>query len=443
MANKVSNNRIIAWGLVIFTLIACLVILAIYLSQRTVGPVGPSSEGGVIFGSSTGSGSFGSGSSGATEITPPNDDDPESFPRLRKLVNGPVAGAQPITRLNGSIIVRYVDGRQGDVYELDMRESEPIRLSSRKILGIHDALWSPDGRSVIIRYVDTTAGFDSVFAYSVLDVYQTSSTSSPDGTIFATGVEEISMSPFSSRAAYLQGSFDQRYLFAQNLDTTNNTYLYSPPMSEVQIQWVKDDLLALTTNASNNIDGFLYFLSPDANELDKMLSEQGLQTLVSPDGSSVLYSTHSRSKNALYLKDLSGGTTTNLALVSLPEKCTWSPVSREVIYCGVPRSFGSQPQPDAWYQGLTSFGDNIFVINTNTMTEGLVEDIYGNFGADIDIVDPSIDEGGVYLFFIDKKDRSLWSYQLKETLPTVFEMDSEPMDMEMEDATSSEGDVAS
>jgi hypothetical protein len=79
----------------------------------------------------------------------------------------------------------------------------------------------------------------------------------------------------------------------------------------------------------------------------------------------------------------------------------------------VPKAFEAGDYPDMWYQGLTSFTDDIWMINTDTMASTLVYDINAQTANNMDITDMQIDKGDNYLFFTDKSSLSFWSLNLK------------------------------
>ena len=92
---------------------------------------------------------------------------------------------------------------------------------------------------------------------------------------------------------------------------------------------------------------------------------------------------------------------------TFPEKCVFSRLDKNKLFCAIPTSLGSRPLPDAWWQGKTQFSDILLEINTKTGTSSqLLENM--NF----DIVSPFLSNTEDYFFFTDKKDSTLWSLRL-------------------------------
>jgi hypothetical protein len=97
-------------------------------------------------------------------------------------------------------------------------------------------------------------------------------------------------------------------------------------------------------------------------------------------------------------------TKTEFSLKTLPEKCIWSEVDVNKIYCAVPKNLPTANYPDDWYKGLVSFDDNLWQIDTLTGETTL---LLNQFGFDIINIFKTKNED--FLFFQNKKDGTLWS----------------------------------
>ncbi|MCC7160551.1 hypothetical protein IT399_02440, partial [Candidatus Nomurabacteria bacterium] len=136
----------------------------------------------------------------------------------------------------------------------------------------------------------------------------------------------------------------------------------------------------------------------------------GLTTLASPDGKSILYSDNNLSLS-VYHTDTK--TTDVLGIRTLPEKCVWNKTSVSV-YCGVPKSIIGSNYPDTWYQGEISFSDQIWKVNTQDLkSQILLDPLTVKGGEEIDGTKLMVDEAENYLFFVNKKDSFLWELELK------------------------------
>jgi hypothetical protein len=107
-------------------------------------------------------------------------------------------------------------------------------------------------------------------------------------------------------------------------------------------------------------------------------------------------------------KETSGAT--NLGIGTLPEKCEIYSVS--VSYCFVPNFIPSGAYPDDWYKGQISFNDSLWRIDLNNRVVNKVADISQVAGYSVDGISPVISGDNEDLLFINKKDLSLWLYDL-------------------------------
>ena len=76
--------------------------------------------------------------------------------------------------------------------------------------------------------------------------------------------------------------------------------------------------------------------------------------------------------------------------------------------CGIPQRIPGGQYPDSWYQGLVSFRDVIWKIDTTTNTTSLILTPEPSF----DIIKPQLSPDRSYLYFINKSDQTLWSYRI-------------------------------
>ena len=78
----------------------------------------------------------------------------------------------------------------------------------------------------------------------------------------------------------------------------------------------------------------------------------------------------------------------------------------------MPKDFSSQNYPDAWYQGIVSFDDIFWKIDLISQTSVVLFDPEELGGEKIDGIKLSLSPSENLLFFVNKKNGSLWSYDL-------------------------------
>ena len=170
----------------------------------------------------------------------------------------------------------------------------------------------------------------------------------------------------------------------------------------------------MSTKPSAEIAGYLYFLNSQTGTFSRILGGiNGLTTKTNASATEVLYSDSIRGAPRLYLYTIKTGESKLLPWNTFPEKCLWSITDSKIIYCAVPKSFPAGDYPDLWYQGLVSFTDDIWMINTDTLASTQIFDIQKETANNIDAVDIQIDSNDNYLFFTDKTSLTFWSLNLK------------------------------
>ena len=114
----------------------------------------------------------------------------------------------------------------------------------------------------------------------------------------------------------------------------------------------------------------------------------------------------------LKIYDIANKTSNDLGLKSQPDKCVWSKTNT-AIYCSVPGVIPAGNYPDSWYQGEVSFNDSIWKIDTKTSAFNLLISPSESLGENIDGINLFLDDKEGNLFFVNKKDSTLWALDLK------------------------------
>jgi hypothetical protein len=139
----------------------------------------------------------------------------------------------------------------------------------------------------------------------------------------------------------------------------------------------------------------------------------GLTGLMSHDGTMVLASAAERRGIASATYSIKDKKLSTLSISTLSDKCAWSRSEKNVAYCGVPTAVQNGVYPDDWYQGIVSFDDRLWMIDTETNEADLILDPSTEVGIDMDMIKIDTDASGAHLIFTNKKDSSLWVLDLK------------------------------
>ncbi|MCR4330510.1 MAG: hypothetical protein NUV49_01355 [Patescibacteria group bacterium] len=343
-----------------------------------------------------------------------------TLPVLRQLSSSPTAGAIAIQKTIESdegqkevLVARYMERTTGHVYETTVETLKNTRITNTTIPKVYEALWGDKGESVIIRYINENTNAIESFSARIMKQEEGVSEGTLEGVFMQSGIKEIALSPTKGTIFYLTPGGDGTIGIRSKIDGTDKVQIFDFPFTEWLAQWATNKNIFLTSKASNNVSGFLYTLSTAGGPLKKVLGNiSGLTTLSNGLGTKVLYSESTVNGLSVGVIDVTSGESKKLGITTLPEKCIWAS-DNVTIYCGVPEALPQGQYPDIWYQGLTSFTDTIWKVNTETAYSEVLLKPTESLNIHLDIIKLFLDEDENYLFFTDKKDYSLWTLKIK------------------------------
>lgn len=309
--------------------------------------------------------------------------------------------------------LRYVERATGNIYETFADKISERKLTTTVIPEVHDAYFGTNAESVAMRYLKEDENTIETFVGTLpKEIFGQNTTNSDlTGSFLPENITTISLSPDNSSMFYLFDNGDTATGIIASSFGNGKNQIFSSPFTEWLSGWPNDRMIALTTKPSANVPGFMYSLDPNLKKMTKILSGvNGMTTLTSPSGKLVLYNDNSLNLR-IYNTDTQNST--SIGIRTLPEKCVWDN-SSVVLYCAVPNYVNGSNFPDDWYQGETSFSDQLWKVNTENGEATILADP-ASFpgGEDVDGIKLSLDQNGDYLFFMNKKDSSLWELKLQ------------------------------
>lgn len=223
------------------------------------------------------------------------------------------------------------------------------------------------------------------------------------------GILRGDISPDGTQMFFLKNSGTGVVGIVADIDGKNQRQVFQSELTEWRPQWVNATTIAMTTLASSEADGYMYFLNPVTGTFQKELGPvAGLTTLVNPSATTVLVGESANNNVKLSTFSLGSGTSTPLDLATLPEKCSWQ--NDTILFCAVPQGVSDGQYPDDWYQGNVVFNDNFWEIDTaQNSTTSIVSP-----SQKFDAYDLKISPDGSYFYFINKVDGTLWSYRMAD-----------------------------
>ncbi len=367
----------------------------------------------------------GSGSSTSTDEGPQR-----GVPTLRQLSNVPTAGMGAFDKTEGAAgfrakttVFRWIERATGHIYEARSTNPTKTRISNTTIPGVQEAFFSDDGKNVVARYLRP----DNETIETLVGQIQPVTETTKGGYVYSEtklvtrflepGIDAAGDSP---REGYFYTLTDQDGGSAVKLvpyaTTSLATTIFESPLSQWVVAWV-GETLALQSKADSNNVGFLFRAAAGTDGTEKIIGgRSGLTALVNPAGTRAIFSETVGNDLHLWEKNLETGEERLFELRTLPEKCAWSPVEETVVYCGAPDFYVRGAYPTNWYQGRFSFDDNIWQIEVDGEKYKILHDTRtGN--ETFDVWKPITSPGGEFFLFLNKRDLTLWSLDVSETLP--------------------------
>lgn len=297
--------------------------------------------------------------------------------------------------------VRYVERMNGHIYKMFLDNKEIEKISNSTIPSIHEAVFDKTGETVIYRYLSVDKLVNSFVA----------TLGTIAGEYLPTDISDLSVSSDKTKFFYLTKGVSGVVGSVRNFSTGVKNIVFSSPYTEWLSDWDAKGNVYLTTKASYSVPGNVYLLNQASKTISKVFGGvNGLTTKVSPNGTSVLYSTSTKTGPTLGLFTVKDHSVKDLDTYGLPEKCAWSSDNISV-YCAIPSALSGGEYPDNWYQGLVSFDDYFVKINTTTGDKITIAD--STKETSVDGVSLFLDNEESNLFFINKKDYTFWKLDIR------------------------------
>lgn len=379
----------------------------------------PLNSGGIGQGSASTTLTGSTGGNGGSGTSQPA---PVAIATLRKISGTPVGGYGSITNAT-TTTVRWIDRGRGNVYELPMDSEAVATLSNTILPRMYQSVWNKN-LTALVGSIFTDNIDTPTTLYAQLKAQATSTASSSDaimktpfalkGNNLPDGVIAYAASPKGDKLFLFINESGTGVGYTSNFDGSNMTKLFDTPLTQVNVEWPETNTIAITTKGSASQAGFLYFVNVKTGVWKKILGPiAGLSARVSHDARYVLASSASNDQNvdtAIYA--VSSTSLTNAVVRTMADKCAWGNFYTDIVYCAVPSQPISGTYPDDWYQGTLSTIDKIWQINAKTGEIHLISSIVDQSDRVIDAFNLGLDPKDNYLFFQNKNDLSLWSYDL-------------------------------
>lgn len=322
------------------------------------------------------------------------------LPRLIQLTREAVVGP---TIVRGEEEVKYFKRATGHLYQIDHEGRQPEeRISNLTIAGAREAIWSPNKNNAVVTFL--TEDIQKHFALS----YQGTSS---QGIFLPSDINDLAFSQQDERMAYFlptpQGGAT---LFVASSDGSGQKSVYTTPLSQLRLSWA-GEVLSFAARGSGLAPSFVQRVALNGSSRVILRDIEGLDIQWNAQGTFATISrTSLRGKNLIsQVVNEHGEIIAQLPFATIASKCVWSRFEEELLYCAVPRELPRATYPDAWWQGTVSFSDNLWSVNIAT---GEADQLFNE--RDFDMINLFLSEAEDRLFFLNKKDSTLWGLRLEE-----------------------------
>ncbi len=324
-----------------------------------------------------------------------------SYKPLRQLTTKNVVGYQEVTKdASSTPEIYYVEAGTGNIFSININTGEEVRLSKTTIPNSQKAAITPNGQFTLVQ---SNLGVNSQFFVGE----------------FSSSSDEISLNNLEANIVSFSETADDTFLYAvesNDFVTAKEYYpitgktkdLFTIPFREVTIDWGETALDAhyVYPKASNELEGYLYQV---VKGKIKRLPIDGYGLSATGNNTDIIYSklinnTYQSNSYSVYSPELP----LILPLVILPEKCVFHSVESPTAVCGVNINNDVKNLPDAWYQGILSTVDSLWLVDLTANTATLLVNTFFESGREVDMTDLSIHINNIY--FINKNDSTLWLF---------------------------------
>ncbi len=339
------------------------------------------------------------------------------IPALRHLSTTPVGGFMASTTAS-STVVRYIDRGVGHVFESLSTESEIKKISNTTIPRVYESYWNKNLSGMVLRYMKDEENITNFYA-EIRKTASSSDSSSLDyeikGKFLSSNIKGVTVSPKGDKVFTFNIEDGGGVGYVSGFDESKKTKIFDVPFTQVNIEWPEENTLAINTKASGISSGFLYLFDIKKASMKKILGGiTGLTSKVSPDAKKIIFSSTSPRGFVTSLYNMKDGSTQEVVFRTTTDKCVWSRKYVNELYCAVPAELPAGFYPDDWYRGNVSFVDQIWHLDTTTGEVHLVANLLNLSDSLIDAIDLKLDPREDYLYFINKRDLTLWSLNLNQ-----------------------------
>jgi len=318
---------------------------------------------------------------------------------IEQIIAEPVADYGFITYQSTSTLF-YIEQNTGYIFV--MASNTPVRLSNKSIPRIKEV---------------KTAENNSRYYFYISSLDEQNDLIWQKGELLKATSSELALTAMAGNIKALEVSSkgDQVFVLKEvdgtslgqimNINLEVPTTVFISPFTEWVVEWVSDTKISFQTKPSSGVNGSIYLLDVKDKSFTPVITNiPGLMTIFSNENN-FIYSSSNNGEIISYVKKIKVNDFYNLPNKIITNKC--GKIKNDLFICGIPTILPNLNYPDAWYQGLISFNDQIWMMNLIKNTTSLIDGLNLN---NLDII--NIKNNNQFIYFQNKIDGSLWSFDL-------------------------------
>ncbi|MES2314612.1 MAG: hypothetical protein V4524_01595 [Patescibacteria group bacterium] len=357
------------------------------------------------------------GSTDNTDTTPSNNNPVEvKIPTLRLLSATPIGGYGASTTAS-TTLVHWVDRGRGNVLEAQGDTLTISTLSNTLLPRTYESAWNKN----ISGFIGSILGDDNdtistVFATLIPHATTTTSATPYElrGKGLPEGITTFAASPKKDKVFFFIIKDGRGVGYTAPLGGGSATQIFTTPITEVNVEWPEENTIAITTKGSAAQNGYLYFVNPKTGTWKKIIGPlPGLSARISHDAKYAILSVAGNGNDVLTsIYTIASSTGNDAVIHTLADKCVWGNFYKNIVYCAVPYQPVPGTYPDDWYKGTLSTIDKIWEVNASTGEVHLISSVFEEAKTSIDAFNLGLDDKDNFLYFMNKRNLSFWSYDL-------------------------------
>jgi hypothetical protein len=316
-----------------------------------------------------------------------------------------------------STVVRFQERATGHTYDVFAFLENLVKVSNITVQKIYSSIFTNDPNTALT--ISPSLDNESIRTSLIRIIPAQEETKTASSTLqrieqvdISTAMNNLLFIPETSKIAYAISSFTGSNILTADTKKTSEKMVVSVPFSDFTLDYINGSKVLLQTKASSAAKGYAYSLDLADGSLTKIIGDvQGLLIKPSYDLKYYLYSESTLNRPIIRAYDSVTGTTRQIGLQTIPEKCMFSKRTSSEAYCFGSVSYSPATYPDDWYMGKVFNEEHLYKID---LTTGSVVNVYlFEKGQVFDVINPKISPNEELIAFQNKYDLTLWTLDLK------------------------------